>query len=94
MRLSRDKVNHLSRLVIDGLLEDPGVQLRREPNNVRLVIVQILQEELRRDEFIERRVRQKISSQKRDIPEGGDEWEILHRQYYREEFDRHRPVRG
>lgn len=94
MRLSRGKVNHLSRLVVDALEEDPGVILTRDGNAIRLAVVEILNEELRRDEYIDRRVRQKIASQRRDIPEGGREWEILYRQYYREEFDRNRPVRG
>ncbi|MFW6198533.1 MAG: DUF507 family protein [Acidobacteriota bacterium] len=94
MRLSRARVNHLSRLVLEGLQEDAGVALHREPNAVRLQIVRIFQEELRRDELIDRKVRQKIASQKRDIPEGGREWEILYRQYYQEEFDKTRPGRG
>lgn len=94
MRLSRAKVNFLSRQIIDALQGHPSVQLFRDPNSVRLAIVEIMQEELRRDDYIDRKVRMKITSQKRDIPEGGREWEILYRQYYREEFDRNRPVRG
>lgn len=94
MRLSRGKVNHLSRLVVDALEEHSGVSLARESNQVRLAIVDIVNEELRRDEYIDRKVRQKIASQKRDIPEGGREWEILYRQYYQEEFDKHRPAKG
>ncbi len=94
MRLSRGKVNQLSRLVVDAMAEHPSVEMFRDINQVRLAIVEILQEELRRDEYIDRKVCQKIASQKRDIPEGGREWEILYRQYYREEFDKHRPVRG
>lgn len=94
MRLSRAKVNHLSRLVVDAIQEHPSVVMLRDTNQVRLAIVEVLNEELRRDEYIDRKVRQKIASQKRDIPEGGREWEILYRQYYREEFEKHRPVRG
>ncbi len=94
MRLSRAKVNFLSRQIIDALEAHPSVRLFRDPNSVRLAIVEIMQEELRRDDYIDRKARQKIASQRRDIPEGGREWEILYRQYYREEFDRHRPVRG
>ena len=94
MRLSRGKVNYLSRLIVDGMEEDDGVRFRRDPNAVRLEIVRIFQEELWRDELIDRRVRHKISSQKRDIPQGGQEWEVLYRQYYREEMDKVRNVRG
>lgn len=94
MRLSRAKVNHLSRLVIEALEGHDAVELYRDSNAIRLAVVDLLQEELRRDEYLDRKVRQKIQSQKRDIPEGGREWEILYRQYYREEFDKHRPARG
>jgi hypothetical protein len=93
LRLSRAKVNHLSRLLVEALEEHPEVRLMREPNAVRLAIVAIIEEELRRDEYIERKARHKIASQQQDIPEGGREWEILYRQYYREEFNRYRPVR-
>lgn len=94
MRLSRAKVNHLSRLMVDALETHPSVELLRDSNGIRLNIVDLLQEELRRDEYFDRKVRQKIQSQKRDIPEGGREWELLYRQYYREEFEKHRPARG
>ena len=93
MRLSRAKVNHLSRLMVESLEGHPDTRLLRDSNSVRLAIVTIIEEELRRDEYIDRKARQKIASQARDIPEGGPEWEILYRQYYRDEFDRHRPVR-
>ena len=94
MRLSRAKVNQLSRQVVNAIEDHESVEVYRDTNSIRLVIVEIMHEELRRDEYLERKVRQKIASQKRDIPEGGREWELLYRQYYREEFDRHRPVRG
>jgi hypothetical protein len=93
MRLSRAKVNQLSRLLTEAILDHPDVTFLRDSNSVRLAVVKIIEEELRRDEYIDRKVRQKIASQKRDIPEGGREWELLFRQYYREEFDRYRPVR-
>jgi hypothetical protein len=49
---------------------------------------------MRRDEEIERRVRTKIVSQKRAIPEGSQEWDILFRKYYEEELSRIRGARG
>ena len=47
--------------------------------------LRLLRQELRRDEEVERRVRSKIVSQKRAIPEGSQEWDILYRKYYNEE---------
>ena len=93
MRLSRAKINHISKLVVDALQEGPGVRLDREANAVRLQVVKIITEEVERDAMIDNLVRGKISSQKRDFPEGGREWEILYKQYYHEEIEKHRPPR-
>ena len=93
MRLSRAKINRLSKLVVDALDRDLGVRLRQDANATRLEVVKIINEEVQRDAMIDEMVRTKISSQKRDFPEGGREWDILYRQYYREEIDKHRPPR-
>jgi hypothetical protein len=93
MRLSRAKINRLSKLVVDALDRDLGVRLRQDANTTRLEVVKIINEEVQRDAMIDEMVRTKISSQKRDFPEGGREWDILYRQYYREEIDKHRPPR-
>jgi hypothetical protein len=93
MRLSREKVNHLSRLVVDAIVADDRVQITGDPNDVRLEIVRLITEEVERDAMVEELVRNKITSQKRDFPEGGREWEILYRQYYQEEMEKHRPPR-
>lgn len=93
MRLSRAKINHLSRLVVDALADDPRVRLRKDANDVRLQIVGILKDEVERDALVDEIVRRKIASQKRDLPEGGREWDILYRQYYEEEMEKHRPPR-
>jgi len=92
MRLSHEKVIHLSHVVLQALEKADGVRLEAEPNRVRLKIVDLLRSELRRDEEIERRVRGKIVSQKRTIPEGSPEWDILFRKYYEEELDKIRKV--
>lgn len=93
MRLSRGKINYLSKLVVEALEGDPGVRLQRDSNAVRLEVVKIITEEVKRDAMVDDLVREKISSQKRDFPEGGREWEILYRQYYKEEIEKHRPPR-
>ena len=93
MRLSRGKINHLSKLVVDALDGDPGVRLQKDFNVVRLKVVSIITEEVKRDSMVDELVREKISSQKRDFPEGGREWEILYKQYYQDETEKHRPPR-
>ena len=93
MRLSRAKVNHLSRLVIEAMVADDRVRISSDQNDIRLEIVRLITEEIERDAMVDELVRTKITSQKRDFPEGGREWEILYRQYYQEEMEKHRPPR-
>ena len=38
------------------------------------------------EDKVDRAARQKIRSQKREIPEGTEEWDLLHRRYYSEEL--------
>jgi hypothetical protein len=38
------------------------------------------------EDKVDRAAKQKIRSQKREIPEGTEEWDLLHRRYYSEEL--------
>ena len=95
MKLTHEKMTHLSHIIVNSLEAVPGVIFKRDRNQVRLKVVDLLRAELRKDEDIERRVRSKIMSQKRgSIPEGSQEWDILFRKYYEEELNKIRSVRG
>ena len=86
MKLSHEKTVHLSHIVVRAIESGSGLRLEKPSNDVRNRILALLQGELRHDEEIEARVRRKISSQKRNIPEGSPEWDILFRKYYEEEL--------
>lgn len=88
MKLSHEKTVHMSHVLVDALQKAPDVTLNALPNDVRNRLLAVLREDLRKDEEIEARARRKISSQKRTIPEGSPEWEILFRKYYEEELSR------
>jgi hypothetical protein len=49
-------------------------------------VVRLMTEQLAIEEKIDRAARTKIRSQKKDIPEGTEEWDLLHRRYYSEEL--------
>jgi hypothetical protein len=85
VKLSHEKTVHLSHAVVKAL-EQAGVPLGAPVNDVRNRVLAVLREELRRAEEIDERVRRKILSQKRVIPEGSAEWDVLHRKYYEEEL--------
>ena len=86
MRLTREKVNLVSHLVTDKLVSIDAVDFIEDRNTIRLAVVEILMKWLRKEEDIDKAARQKIESQKRPIPEGSAEWEILYRKYYEEEM--------
>ena len=94
MRLSHEKVTHLSHVIVRALEGVPGLSFETDRNLVRLKAMDLLRAELRRDEEIEQHVRAKILSQRRQIPEGSQEWDILFRKYYEEELNKIRGVRG
>jgi hypothetical protein len=87
MKLSRDKVSDISHKVIDMLRKSRELRLRNKDSNaVRLEIVRLMTEVLMTEDKVDRAARAKIRTQKRDIPEGSEEWDILLRRYYSEEL--------
>lgn len=90
MRLSHGKINHVTNLIMEFLRANSLVEFFSDDSDIRLEIVRIINEELKDDEVIDVEVRRKIESQKRDIPEGSEEWDILYRRYYDEEMIKRR----
>ncbi len=88
MRLSREKIVRLSHLVTDVLVASDDVQFIEDRDTIRREIVQILQAILKEEEHVDAEVRRKIGSQKKEILEGSEEWDILYRKYYSEELKR------
>jgi hypothetical protein len=86
MKLSRDKVNDLSHKLVAALRKSRDVRVRKDSNEVRLAVVKEVTDILQLEERIDRTARAKVRSQKRDIPEGGEEYDLLHRRYYAEEL--------
>jgi hypothetical protein len=86
MKLSRDKVNDISHKVVSALRKSREFRLKRDPNDVRLQLVKVMTELLHTEDKVDRAARTKIRTQKRDIPEGTEEWELLHKRYYAEEL--------
>jgi hypothetical protein len=86
MRLTREKVNLLSHEITDKLADIDAVEFIEDRNTIRLAVVDILMKWLKKEEEIDKAARVKIETQKRAIPEGSGEWEILYRKYYEEEL--------
>jgi len=86
MKLSRDKINDISHKLVNSFRKAREFRLKKDANDVRLEIVKAMTELLAVEEKVDRAARTKIRSQKKEIPEGTEEWDLLHRRYYAEEL--------
>ena len=88
MRLSREKIVRLSHQITDVLVSSEDVDFVEDRDTIRQEIVQILTATLREEEKADAEVRKRITSQKKEILEGSEEWDVLYRKYYAEELRR------
>ena len=88
MRLSREKIVRLSHQITDVLVSSDDVEFVEDRDTIRQQVVQILTNSLREEEKADAEVRKRITSQKKEIPEGSEEWDVLYRKYYVEELRR------
>ena len=88
MKLSREKILKLSHIVTDVLVASEDVEFIEDRATIRQSIVDIITSLVKDEEQVDTQVRQKIASQKKEIIEGSEEWDVLYRRYYAEELRR------
>jgi hypothetical protein len=88
MRLTREKSIRLSHVITDILVAGDDVEFVEDRDTIRQKVLQIIQDLLKEEEAMDGEVRKKIGSQKKEILEGSEEWELLYRKYYAEEMRR------
>jgi uncharacterized protein len=87
MKLSRDKITDVSHKLIEMLKKSRELRLKNKDSNViRLEVVRVMTDLMMVEDKADRASKTKIRSQKREIPEGSEEWDLLHRRYYSEEL--------
>ena len=86
MSLSREKINHLSQILVRELQRVPGVTLQAPTNTIRLEIVRAFNEALKLEAAIDTAVRRTLTSYSRQIVEGSREWDVMYQKLYEEEL--------
>ncbi len=86
LKLSRNKVNCLSSLITNYIQQNEDLDYHVDIGNVRFKIFHLIMDELRLYEQIELNAKERVRTQKRSVPEGSREWEILFRKYVTEEL--------
>jgi hypothetical protein len=86
MKLSRDRVNEISHKLVAAMRKSRDFRVRKDPNELRLAIVREMTDLLQMEDRIDRAAREKVKTQKREVAEGGEEYDLLHKRYYAEEL--------
>jgi len=87
MRMSRDRIFHLTDLIVKELEASPAVQVKNA-EDLRPEIMRALTEESKLEESIDGEVRKILGSYSRSMPEGSREWEVLYQKTREEVFKR------
>jgi len=88
MRLSRDKINHITSILVEDLKDNPDVNFIVDEGEVRANVQRSIINELMLDDEIDEEVRRTLSSYSSRLLEGSREWEILYWKHYEQESNR------
>ncbi|RME65642.1 MAG: DUF507 family protein, partial [Nitrospirae bacterium] len=78
MRLSDEKIIHMSHVLLKGLKERGVIRLKADEPAVRKRIRRSIIDEIKFGEEIDAIVRKKLSSYSKKLLEGSQEWEVLY----------------
>lgn len=85
MRLSDDKISHLTHVVLRGLLDKKVIAPLDDEGQIRRDIRRVIIRELKIADGIDELVRKKLQSYSKKIYEGSSEWEVLYNKFFEEE---------
>ena len=92
MRLSEDRISHISHLVLDALVQNRHVDVLQPEERLLREIKRTITAELQFEDEADTAARRTIQSLSRRVPEGSPEWDVLYRKYMDEEMHRRRKV--
>jgi len=92
MRLSEDRIYHLSHLIQDMLIRNRNIEILETEERVLRETKRTITDELKFEDEADEGVRRTIQSLSRKVPEGSREWDVLYRKYREEEMNRRRKI--
>lgn len=92
MRLSEDRISHISHLILDMLVRDRTVDALQAEERLLREIKRTIADELKFEDEADTAARRTIQSLSRRVPEGSPEWDVLYRKYLDEEMRRRKKI--
>jgi len=90
MKISRDKINHISSLIIRDFKKREELDYKVDLNEVRLEVAGAMLEELQKDDQADIQARKTIDSYAKKIREGTPEWDVMYNKHYEEFMNKHK----
>ena len=85
MKISREKINHISSLIANDFKNRDELDYKVDLNDVRLEVARVMMGELKLDDQADEEARRIISSYKeKKLREGTPEWDIMYQKHYEE----------
>jgi uncharacterized protein len=92
MRLSEDRIYHLSHLIQDMLIRNRNIEILETEERILRETKRTIADELKFEDEADEAARRTIQSLSRKVPEGSREWDVLYRKYVEEEMNRRRKI--
>ena len=90
MKLSREKVNHISNLIIKDFKKRDELDYTVDLNDIRLEIADEMMNYLKIDDMADEAARKILSSYTvNKAREGTPEWDVLYHKHYEENLNKH-----
>ncbi len=84
MKISREKVNHISSLIVRDLAKRDEFDYKADLNDIRLEVARVMLDELKTDDMADQEARKTILSYANSPREGSPEWDIMYQKHYEE----------
>jgi hypothetical protein len=92
VRLSEDRISHISHLILDVLVQDRHVDPLQPEERLLREIKRTITDELKFEDEADAAARRIIQSLSRRVPEGSPEWDVLYHKYREEEMRRRKKI--
>jgi hypothetical protein len=84
--LSDEKQTHLAHVILSSLKEIPEAKVIGDSTQALREVKRIMAEHMKVEEELVQKVRSRLQSYARQIPEGSQEWDVLYHKTYEEEL--------
>ena len=90
MKLSRDKINHISGLIVKEFDQWDDLDYKLALNEIRLEVADVMFREIKIDDQADTEARKILASYSdKKLREGSPEWEILYQKHFNEHMAKH-----